>query len=377
MAVDTYALTTVARARQFLSGQMESPSQLAFTVYHNGTGVTSATVTVDDENLTLTTNLGSNVFDLDHASYDTLTELVVVINGVANWVAVLKGEGDMESQDLIPITATDALLAVNTQYLYINSDWMLEQLVNAVSVEVESYCERQFLSRDYTEYLEGGSDTLSLAQFPVTALTSLYIGSLEIVQINFEDTTASRAFVSIDDTNLTLTSVASGVKSEDILPLADSVTLALLKVAVEAISGWTMDINQGNTPDYSTFASVDLRPVFLVDCLNTVTGWFSIWEEFVQIKSWNSAIGIIRLSSPLPSGEQKVRAKYTAGYTMVPKDLELIVLDIIKLAWNTLSKDEGLKKERLADYSCTAKDIIHNDFMRQRLGLYLSPGFFS
>lgn len=55
-----------------------------------------------------------------------------------------------------------------------SEDTIVSDLVNAVSVSINRYCGRVFLSADYTEFLDGdGSGELILSNFPVTVLTSL------------------------------------------------------------------------------------------------------------------------------------------------------------------------------------------------------------
>ncbi|MFH1230004.1 MAG: phage head-tail connector protein [Planctomycetota bacterium] len=66
---------------------------------------------------------------------------------------------------------TDLELTTATTY-----DDILEALIDAVSNWIEnSYCKRQFLSRPYTEYIDGkGNDTIYLKHRPVTAVTTIH-----------------------------------------------------------------------------------------------------------------------------------------------------------------------------------------------------------
>lgn len=52
---------------------------------------------------------------------------------------------------------------------------LLEDLVDSVSALFETYCDRQFLSREYTEYQDGKDvDILFTDQYPVTSITSIH-----------------------------------------------------------------------------------------------------------------------------------------------------------------------------------------------------------
>ena len=52
---------------------------------------------------------------------------------------------------------------------------LIDNLINAVSARFESYCDRKFKSRSYTEYLDGkGWSVIYPKQYPITEVTSIY-----------------------------------------------------------------------------------------------------------------------------------------------------------------------------------------------------------
>jgi len=52
---------------------------------------------------------------------------------------------------------------------------LIDNLINAVSARFESYCDRKFKSRDYTEYQDGkGLDVLYPKQYPITSVSGIY-----------------------------------------------------------------------------------------------------------------------------------------------------------------------------------------------------------
>lgn len=69
-------------------------------------------------------------------------------------------------------------LADVKSYLEIKADDFnseLEDMINRMSAEVETHCDRHFNSQTYTEYLDGdGSGSLILSQFPIISITSIY-----------------------------------------------------------------------------------------------------------------------------------------------------------------------------------------------------------
>lgn len=51
----------------------------------------------------------------------------------------------------------------------------IDNFINAVSVRFESYCDRKFVSRTHTEYLDGkGARILYPKQYPITSVTSIH-----------------------------------------------------------------------------------------------------------------------------------------------------------------------------------------------------------
>lgn len=55
-----------------------------------------------------------------------------------------------------------------------SKDTLIDQLINAATVAIESYCGgRRFLSASYSEVRDGGKETYILNQYPATAISSV------------------------------------------------------------------------------------------------------------------------------------------------------------------------------------------------------------
>ena len=50
------------------------------------------------------------------------------------------------------------------------------------------------------------------------------------------------------------------------------------------------------------------------------------------------------------AGTRRVFAKITGGYATIPDDIKLVVLDIVKMIWDSGKTSFGLKREQLGDY---------------------------
>lgn len=56
------------------------------------------------------------------------------------------------------------------------SDTKLEMFINAASAEIETYCDRKFVSQTETEYLHGRNQNMVIPkQWPITAITGLWV----------------------------------------------------------------------------------------------------------------------------------------------------------------------------------------------------------
>lgn len=82
------------------------------------------------------------------------------------------------------VDSTVALITLNDAKNYLkvttsNDDAILAVLINSISAWVQNYLNRKLVSASYTEYYSGdGSDELQLVNYPITAISSIYIDDL-------------------------------------------------------------------------------------------------------------------------------------------------------------------------------------------------------
>lgn len=80
----------------------------------------------------------------------------------------------MAANDLTTLAAVKAWLRISST----NDDSLLSSLITAASTYIETYCDRQFVSQQYTEVRNGrGTRAMNFANYPVTAVSSVMIGS--------------------------------------------------------------------------------------------------------------------------------------------------------------------------------------------------------
>ena len=350
MGLDTYALTTVINAKTV--GRLNDTTVPGLSIHHSGTGVTSATVTITGVAIVLTTNIGTDTLAFANPARDTIVELVASINAIANWHAVQLGPSGAPSTDLTHIAATDVYEVANDLTLMMAGTWLFELLINAVSMEVESYLDRQVLSRSYSELIDFTEDNyFTLAQAPVTAVTRLMVGHLAVMTVGFSGTNATRASIRLDDavTTLNMRSMTTGVETTTDLTIATYATITLLAAAINAVTGWTATVNAS----HGHYPAEDLVPISFADVLDMVNSEVCVWEETLTPASIDNAAGIVYLLSTASQGGRGGMVDYTAGWATTPAAIEKAVCEAVIIGWYMLEHDRTLQSETLADYSYT------------------------
>jgi len=354
-SLDSYALITIDYLKGFLGLTSGEGTLPGISVYHDeSASATAATVQVTDTTVALIvtggTNAGTSTLTLAAAANDTVDELVAVINALSKgWVAKALGPGDADTGDLVVVPATDAFGASKTQTLMMFDSYSLTILINAASAFVENYCNRNFKSRSYVEYHDGGSgNEIFLDQLPVTQITRLSIGRDNAFEIQCSKTGITGATVTVDGTSIILdrfgTTAATGT---DTIALASYATIALLIAAINALSeGWTTTISDS---DFTNSPSTDLIEVFGLNAYDN-KNYIELATEREDTFNVDTSMSMITLSHTINRGTKNIRVDYTAGYSTVPADVQAAVTKLVSAAWRTKSQDPSMKSETIGDY---------------------------
>lgn len=368
MAVDTYALTSLTNAKQYLGIDNDDARQSGFAIYHDeSSSATEATVQIAEDTLTLTitggANAGTQTFALDSASYDTLTELVDAINGLdIGWIARLLGPTDTESVKLIPFPTESVFGQANEHVLDYQDDALLEAIINRVSDLIETLADRKFKSRSYREWCAtNNGEPIVLDQYPVTAVKRLSTGSKSAMTVKATTSTDLRATVEIQDDQIILSRYDSaGSETSTALTFATYPTVTLLAAQINLTTGWSATVN-------SNTLTLDLNRMGGQDALSrdvTVTYPDTSCRDYrvdegrglIYFVSQPDGFGprwdietIGTVARPLE--HMNVLVEYTAGYTTIPDDLEHLALEFVKMAYHARRHDSSLASESLGDYS--------------------------
>lgn len=244
------------------------------------------------------------------------------------------------------------------EYLKLDSEEdteLLENLINAVSDEIETYCNRKFASQSFTEIYDGnGMISLQLNNFPITRITRIAIGVRNVMTLKNTASDASSATVEVLNNSLRLIvtgGASAGDQSFD-LTNASYDTIAEVVAAIIAYgNGWTATV----LSTYGAFVSVDLIDRFAAYALDTLVT-LSIPAKTKTDYGVNPTLGEIYLSDGFDPGYQNVYVNYTAGYSTIPDDLGAIALEMVAEVYRESERDPTLRSEKLGDYTWVAQE---------------------
>ncbi len=375
MALDSNALTTVAKLRRYMRTRF--PTTDFLTVYHDGTGVSSATVEVTPTAVVLTTNVGTDT--LTFASNTTVAAMVTAINALGNWVAVAVADGSQASEDLEVVASSNALLSTNTRTLDGVDTLALEDAINAASNEIEAFCSRTFAATDYRQAISGsGTEKIQLVQYPVNSITYVALGRLPVMKVEYASSSALWATVRVSSTAVVLT--VDGTEASIAL---STNTLTQLKTLIDAESGWSATIENS---DFNSYLAADLLQTPGQYAKNDdVLLHVPDFESYPVMYDYNSEEGILTkvglgvfedpvlrirpehtpgvtptLINTWPAGRHNVVVKYNAGYSTIPSDVERVANELASNMYRSGKRDTSLSSESVggASYSAASSSVF-------------------
>lgn len=323
---------------------------------------TTATVEVKSHSLEIITtggaSPGTHTWDLTHADYDTLTELVADLNTHAVGItAELLTAGAALSDDLVIEAAANCLAEANAQTLAIVDNYSLNQIIDRISDLTERLCDIEFEAGTASERYDGdGTAVLMLNNRPVNTVTRIVIGPTGILTISNDSTTLTAAFVRVDAASMTLTRETGAVVATDVLTLATYATFDLLVAAINLLgNGWEASVSSG----YGDFSPTGLVVTESEYCLLAAASLDIFGESETDYIIYPER-GWIRLGSGVfTEGYRNILADYTYGYAIIPGALREAVLRLCSMAYNRARADPTLTSERLGDHSWTrASDAV-------------------
>lgn len=278
------------------------------------------------------------------------------------------------------IDTTRAIMSPVLAALNTSSPTYLAALISAASLEIQRYCHREFVLATYSEYYNGGiydSAPFRVRQFPVTQITRFAGWPQAAIQIQNSDTnTNQRATVqTLTNGDVVLYRVASAVPHTDTIVAATAITIQGLANVINALgSGWQATIqSESTTGSFAKWPQTDLR--ILQGAVTAFSGgaWLEIFtEDFQPFVGWGggwngdgngyddgpwpgNSFGW-RLDAEsgeiyghFPRGQQNIRVDYSAGFTIIPQDVQQACVDLIQYQYQESLINRTLEMAKLGN----------------------------
>ena len=225
-------------------------------------------------------------------------------------------------------------------------DALIGALITAASDGIIKYCKRDFYVRNYDELYDGnGGGTLTLREYPIQQVTSVRYRPVTVLKvINNNAGQNQQARVQVTSTGLTLTRLASGVLTTNVLTFAGNATISALAAAINALgNGWFAQAVGDSGGDYGLWPSADLYvPPSFGDGI-TSQGNLTARGQNAELKMHTYELagyqfdprGWLLRAIPYtdpelqhpedlvwPPGIRNFRVQYTAGYTTIPESIQ-------------------------------------------------------
>lgn len=239
-------------------------------------------------------------------------------------------------------------LAVLKSWLGISvstDDTILGYAIDRASKAVQAYCGRNFTSQRYLEIYDGATSRLALYQNPVVSIRNIGTGWDSVASISATNATDVFVSVSVLDASILLHRVTSaGAEVDTTATFAAYPTSALMAAYISTVSGFSA----------SNFTDVDIRYVRKLGGRNLkrTTAYFEAPTDSFYDYQVDLDAGIVH-GAFLPT-RRSVLVDYTAGFAVIPEDVEQASTSIAARFYHARARDSGLASESLGGYSYSA-----------------------
>lgn len=233
----------------------------------------------------------------------------------------------------------------------VTADKNIDLIKLAVEDWIQSvYCKRTLINKEYTERYDGTGDVeLLLNNYPVVALNRLSIGALEVIGIK---NTASVGHASVSVSASVVLLFSDGTTTP--LSLTTYDTLTKLTNAINAVPNWNASLMSSA---YGFYPSSELLEQFGLQGVRGNVIYLEIPDEGEDDFEVYPDEGKIYLFHGFPEGRRNIYVSYTAGYVVIPNDLKLATLILIKNIYQRRSEESfGVMGYSIAGLSNSFKE---------------------
>ena len=277
-------------------------------------------------------------------------------------------------------TSITSLQAVK-RYLRLTTsddDRLLIELLDAATSRIEEFCQRTFVSASYKQFISGsGTGTLSLPNFPVTAIRRLAWNRENALTVDASTATDLRATVEVQNDKIVLKRWDSvGAETETSIAFADYLTTALMATQITTISGWTATAS-------TTILCDELMRQGGQDALSSSAQLYYLKSTDADYRVDEDAGRVDLLSAQFesqwypfdpnamsfPRGTSNIFVDYDGGYAQasVPPAIQEIAWELVATAYHGGKHDPTVASESLDGYSYSTRNAIElrDDQMRR------------
>lgn len=223
-----------------------------------------------------------------------------------------------------------------------SKDVILQNMLDAVTQNIQDYCDRIFEDATFIELVNAKENTLVLRNRPINYLYYAGYGQTNAIKITYIGT--SIGGVEVTSTGVNLTEYTTTTSKT----FADYSTVALLSTAIDGLSNWTA------TSYVTNFSKVIYPEIY--------TGLDTNDEIYLSTPLYNASLTKQYDGVYLTDSNEPHMVIYNGGYTTLPQDLvELVNKMTIQLYYDSIQDNGGVyNSERIGNYAYTSS-ITYND----------------
>ena len=249
-----------------------------------------------------------------------------------------------------------------------DDDRLLTELLDAATNRIEGFCQRVFVDKNYKQFVSGsGNGTLSLPNFPVTAVRRIGWERKNAMTVTASTSTDLRASVEVQDNGIVLKRWDSdGEETQTTRTFATYLTTGLMATQITTISGWTATADEDVLCDeLMRQGGQNAKSSAQLYYLKSTDADYRVDEDSGRIdllsaQSESQWFPFDPNAVSFPRGSSNIFADYSAGYTQatVPVALQEIAWELVASAYHGGKHDPTVASESLDGYSYSTRNAM-------------------
>ena len=319
----------------------------ALAVYDDLTNNTTSTIQVTNTGITLVgDDEGTDTVTFAGLAADTLEDLrTSLLAANANLQITILAADEVAATDLVRLAPVNIAGQSNEKTLKAENAALLDLLIEGTLAGIEAFLGRNLFSATYRERVYPSSGLVTFKQPNVTRVDQFSVDPDDAIAVTYSGSD-TMAHVEVSSASVILRSFNATTTTTSLSRSTYSNT-ATMAAAIDAVSGW----------------SATARVTVPTDRLIDTPAW-DAKDTSVELQYWTDydgeyevdyEEGQLRIRIPSYTGGIWYRGMgsvlYQAGYTELPRDIEQVLLTLIKSSYDATKRDGSVIAERLGDYS--------------------------